>query len=133
MKTFLFSISAVLILMVNSYDLSAQKTGSSYDPSAQKVLVDNDYITAIEVTFEPGKMTPSHTHPAHFVYALAGGTLLVTMENGETKLYTLKTGESAYIDPEGPHRTINNGKEPVKILLVEFKDKPYMADMKTKK
>lgn len=132
MKTFIFSVSALLMLLFTCNDLSGQKTGS-YDPSAQKVLVDNDYITAIEVTFEPGKITPLHTHPAHFIYALTGGALLVTMENGETQTFDLKTGDSAYFDPEGPHRTVNNGKQPVKVLLVEFKDKPYVADMKTKK
>ena len=132
MKTFLLSLTAVFMFLFANNNISAQKAGS-YDPSAQKVLVDNDYITAVEVTFEPGKMTPMHTHPAHFIYALTSGSLLVTMENGETQTFELKAGDSAYFDPEGPHRTVNNGKQTAKILLVEFKDKPYMAGMKTTK
>ena len=102
------------------------------DPGMHKVLVDNETITATEVTYGPGQKTNSHTHPAAFLYAFTEGSLFVTNGDGTTETFVLKPGDSAYLAPQGPHVTVNNGKKPVKILLIELKSEPYMADKKMK-
>jgi quercetin dioxygenase-like cupin family protein len=127
------NIIAAALMTCFMYAGSHAQSYTSSTPSSHKVLVDNEKITATEVTFLPGQKTDTHTHPAHFIYALTDGSLTVYHENGKTDQYDLKTGDSAYIGPEGPHATINTGKMPVKLLLVEFKDDPYMPDGKMKK
>ena len=103
------------------------------DPSFTKVLNDTTYATAIEVTYMPGKATNVHTHPAFFVYVLEGGTLKITMGDGKVETLELKAGDSMFGMPEGPHSTVNPGNKPVKLLLIEMKDRPYMASTNMKK
>ncbi len=124
-------IAGIIVFLASTTIATAQDFCKT-DPSFHKVLVDNEFITATEVTFQPGKKTNMHTHPGAFIYALTDGVLLVTMENGETKTFDLKAGDSAYQGPESPHRTENTGKKPMKLLLLELKDQPYMADKKMK-
>ena len=119
-------MSAFLFSTNNSF---AQKN-ADINTTEGKILVDNNIMTAKEVTFAPGKPTDVHTHPAHFVYALTDGTLVVTMKSGEVTTWDLKTGDSAYIEPEGPHSTVNSGKSVMKILLIELKEYPYMSQSK---
>ena len=64
MKNLLLSSGVTILLFFVMTDLTAQSFVNT-DPAFNKVLVDNDKITAIEVTFEPGKKTSMHTHPAH--------------------------------------------------------------------
>ena len=111
--------------------LSAQMM-AEHAAITHKTLVDNDAILATEINFPPGVRTDMHTHPAHFVYALTSGKLVVTWENGESETIELRAGDSAYFEPEGPHTSINPGTDPVKILLVEFKDKPYVPSKMSK-
>ena len=124
-------ITALLICL--TYGISHAQDFMANTTTSNKILVDNEKITATEVTFLPGKKTDTHTHPAHFIYALTDGSLTVYHENGKTDQYDLKMGDSAYIGPEGPHATVNTGKMPVKLLLVEFKDEPYVPSVKMKK
>jgi len=132
MKNLLLSSGVTILLFFVMTDLTAQSFVNT-DPAFNKVLVDNDKITAIEVTFEPGKKTSVHTHPAHFFYAMTPGKLSITMANGETQAFEMKAGDSGYFPPEGPHSTVNTGKQTVKILLVELKDQPYMPEATMKK
>ncbi len=126
-------IITTILLTCFTFGVSHAQEFMSTTTTANKLLVDNEKITATEVTFLPGKKTDTHTHPAHFIYALTDGSLTVYHENGKTEKYDLKMGDSAYIGPEGPHATVNTGKMPMKLLLVEFKHEPYMPSDKMKK
>ena len=132
MKTFLSMMIAGIIVFLASTTIVTAQDFCKTDPSFNKVLVNNEFVTATEVTYEPGVRSHVHTHPGAFIYALTDGVLLVTMATGETKTFDLKAGDSTYQGPEPPHSTINPGKKPVKLLLVELKDQPYMVDKKMK-
>ena len=130
-KMHLIILTMSLLVLAFTNDTIAQNFCKT-DPGFHKILVDNDVLTATEVTFEPGKKTNVHTHSAALVYALTGGTLLVKFEDGKTETIELKAGDSAYQEPERPHMTENIGKTTMKVLLIELKDKPYMAEKKMK-
>lgn len=132
MKKILLSIGTVCTLLLSFPFISSAQNFCKTDPSFTKVLNDTTYATAIEVTYMPGKTTNVHTHPAFFVYVLEGGTLKVTAQNGKVDMMELKTGDSMFGMPEGPHSTLNPGSKPVKLLLVEMKDHPFMVSSKMK-
>jgi len=127
MKFFLsFMVGGILLLCGFVSGMHAQDW-KKVDPEMNKILVDTTLVRAAEVTILPGQKTGSHTHPAHFFYALTDGKIIVHYSDGTHEEWELKAGESAFSDPERPHVTENAGKKPVKFLLVELKEHPYKA------
>jgi len=100
------------------------------DAKIVKVLADTTYMTAMEVTFPAGYKTNTHSHPAHFVYALTDGTLNIAYSDGKKEEFSMKAGDSFSAAPERPHMTTNAGNKPLTFILVELKDHPYKASMK---
>lgn len=134
MKRFSFLLAAGMLLVLFSASHSTAQTAVAGEVMV-KPLADTSFTFIAEVTFMPGQKTDVHTHPAHFVYALSGGELTVNFTSGKTEKLALKAGEYIFLPPEDPHWTENTGKTPVKFLLIEYNDYPYMAmkDMKMKK
>lgn len=132
MKTIkLLALCGLVFMMVGISPLYSQTKGKM-ESMIKKVLVDTTLITAAEITLEPGQKTDVHTHPAHFLYALTGGQLTVTMTNGKTEVIDLTPGFSGFSSPEGPHSTQNTGKTTVKFIIVELKEHPYKGNEKMK-
>jgi len=128
MKNYLSSlIPAMLLLMITSGNLVAQNTGAK----TNKMLVDTTYVRAIEVMLMPGQKTDTHTHPAHFYYALTDGKLKVHYTDGKSEEFMLKAGDCGYSEPERPHMTENTGDKPIRFMYVELKEHPYKATAKT--
>jgi quercetin dioxygenase-like cupin family protein len=133
MKSLSFLLAAGLLLVLSTTQSTAQ-TAVAGDVMVTP-LVDTSFTLVAEVTFMPGQKTDVHTHPAHFVYVLSGGELTVHFSSGKTEKIALKAGEYIFLPPESPHWTENTGKTPMKFLLIEYNDYPYMEmkDMKMKK
>jgi quercetin dioxygenase-like cupin family protein len=100
------------------------------DATMFKLLADTSFTSIAEVTFMPGQKSNTHTHSTQFVYALTDGALTVHYASGDVQQIELKAGDHFLAPADGPHWTENTGKKPVKFLLVEFNDYPYM-EMKT--
>ncbi|MDQ3016197.1 MAG: hypothetical protein M3R25_05690 [Bacteroidota bacterium] len=45
----------------------------------------------------------------------------------------LKAGDNIFSGPEKPHWAINSGTKPIKTLIVELKEHPYIDEKKMKK
>jgi len=120
---FIFAISVVSLLL--THECRAQNIFTT-EPEMCKMLGDTTFGTAAEVTFLPGQKGKVHTHAAQFVYAITAGTLAVHYTDGETQTYDIKAGDSFFAPPERPHWTENTGKEPMKFILVEFNEHPYI-------
>ncbi len=131
-KLLSFTFTGMLIFLAST-TMSIAQDFCKTDPSFNKVLVDNEYITATEVTFQPGVKTNMHTHPAAFIYVLTDGVLFIRYADGVTQTFELKAGDSAYQGPEKPHFTENTGTKPAKLLLVELKEHPFIPEGKMKK
>ncbi|MEO5905925.1 MAG: cupin domain-containing protein [Saprospiraceae bacterium] len=132
MKKILLSIVTCCAILFSFPAISTAQDFCKTDPSFVKILNDTSYATALEVTFLPGKTTNMHTHPAFYAYVLEGGKLQVNYADGDTEIIELKAGDSLFGMPEKPHNTVNLGTKPVKMLMIEMKDHPYMASAKMK-
>lgn len=134
MKRISFFLATALLVGWMSSPVQAQNFFKT-DANKFKLLADTTFASIAEVTFEPGAKTNLHTHATQFVYALTDGALTVHYASGKTENITLKAGDNFLAPADGPHWTENPGKKPVKFLLVEFNDYPYMEmkDMKMKK
>lgn len=125
-SVFSFVTGGMLLLCGLASGVHAQDW-KNMNPGMNKILVDTTLVRATEVIIQPGQKTGSHTHPAHFFYALTDGKIIVHYSDGTNEVWELKAGECAFSGPERPHVTENPGKQPVKFLLVELKEHPYKA------
>ena len=130
MKKFQFALATAVFFFFICVTSSSAQEFMKTDAKIIKVLADTTYMTAMEVTFPPGYKTSMHTHAAQFIYALTDGTLSVAYADGSKQEFTLKAGDAMGAPPDGPHMTTNNGKKPIKFILVEMKEHPYKSMMK---
>ncbi|QZD91557.1 cupin domain-containing protein [Qipengyuania xiapuensis] len=77
-----------------------------------------DTHRVLRCTFPPGVGHERHYHPAHYGYALSGGTMQLTSESG-TRTATLETGSDYSSDGTEWHEVVNVGKTTVTYLIVE--------------
>ncbi|WP_261388883.1 cupin domain-containing protein [Qipengyuania aquimaris] len=77
-----------------------------------------DTHRVLRCTFPPGVGHERHYHPAHYGYALSGGTMQLTSENG-TRTATLETGSDYSSDGTEWHEVVNVGETTVTYLIVE--------------
>jgi quercetin dioxygenase-like cupin family protein len=119
-----FVTGAILLLMVVAGMVAQDwKKGN---PEMNKVLIDTTLVHAVEVSMQPHEKSEVHSHPAHFFYALTDGKLVVHYTDGKDETYELKAGDNGFSVPERPHVTENAGSKPIKFLLVELKEHPYI-------
>src|SRR5262245_13996188 len=119
-------LAAVAAGLITMSGTSAQ-SWTKVDPKITSLLVDTSNVHAYNATLSPGQKSVSHTHPAHFFYALTDCKLKVTYSDGEVEMWDVKAGEGGYANPERPHVTENTGTAVCRFLLVELKEHPYNA------
>ena len=90
-------------------------------PASNKVRLENADVRVIESAIKPGEREGMHTHPAGWYYVTEGGTLRVEFADGKKETWAPKTGESGWLDAEGPHVSENTGKTTLRWTLVEVK------------
>ena len=129
-KTLFYVAGGILIFFLFLFDLNAQDW-KNINPKMNNILVDTTLLLATVVTMEPGQKSDTHSHPAHFFYALTDGKLTVHYTDGKNETFDLKAGESGFSIPERPHVTENAGTQQVKFLIVELKEHPYKAPKKS--
>ncbi|WP_370179161.1 cupin domain-containing protein [Alteriqipengyuania sp.] len=72
----------------------------------------------LRCTFPPGVGHERHYHPAHYGYALSGGTMQITDASG-TRTVDLATGADYSSDGTPWHEVVNVGETTVTYLIVE--------------
>lgn len=94
---------------------------------SRKVLVEQDLATAgrhgtmAVATFEPGGVTPKHTHPGEeFLYLLEGQ---VRLEIDGQAPRDLQPGDAVIIPANTPHLARNLGPGPARIVSSYFLEK----------
>ncbi len=76
-----------------------------------------DVVVAI-ATFPPGARLPEHKHPyPHLVYVLDGVLTVTNTETGKT--FTVKKGDFTAEMQDTWHYGVNNGTEPVRLLVID--------------
>ena len=120
----------ILIYFLFSFNLNAQDW-KNINPKMNNILVDTTLLRVTVVSMEPGQKSDTHSHPAHFFYALTDGKLIIHYTDGKNEAFDLTAGDSGFSIPERPHITENAGTKQVKFLIVELKEHPYKAPKKS--
>lgn len=85
---------------------------------------ENDSVRVWKSTIAPGQPLSLHRHEnGRVIVALAGGTLKVVKESGESKSLTWETGKAYWLaaDPPGErHGDLNEGAVAIEVMVVEL-------------
>lgn len=112
---------AILIVSVAAAPVFAQdKNGGT-----QKILLDNDKVTAMELRYKPGEGNSNVPRNARVVRAITSGTLMRTYPDGKTEKIVFKAGEVRF-NPAASgevkqYTTKNIGKGTLVLYLVVLK------------
>ena len=93
-------------------------------PDNFRLVLENDRVRVLEYTLLPGQRDRRHTHPRRVAHVIAGGTLRVHFPDGRHLDFEEKAGDTSWGDPAPLHDTENIGTTPIRILLVEMKERP---------
>ena len=112
-----------LFLLIVSCSGSKEKLllPEEVSPDVYKVLLDNEDVKVLEVTFEPGQSDNMHDHYPVTFYLLQGGKAQVTLPDGTVNEGEFPTGFTGHNTEKVRHQVKNIGETTIKILLVERK------------
>ena len=85
-----------------------------------ELLKEDERIRALRCTFAPGIGHERHFHAPNFGYAISGGRMRLTDENGVREV-DLPTGSSFNSEGTAWHEVLNVGDTTVIYLIVEHK------------
>lgn len=117
----LFISSIILILISCSGSKENRLLPEVVSPEIYKVLLDNDNVKVMEVTFAPGQGDNMHDHDPVTFYLLQGGKAQVTLPDGTVNEREIATGVTGHNSKNQRHQVTNIGDDVIKILLVEQK------------
>jgi quercetin dioxygenase-like cupin family protein len=109
-----------LILIICLSSIGFAQNPAKVSPDIYKVLVDNDDVTVMEITFKPGQSDKMHSHMVHTVYVIQGGRIKLTMPDGTANELDLPSGGSMHLGMTS-HMATNVGDTELKLLAVEHK------------
>ncbi len=84
-----------------------------------KLIMENDRVRVLNVTFKPGYKAVMHHHPDHVIYVLKGGKAKITSE-GKSDILDLKTSQAVFLKAQH-HEAENIGDSTLELLVVELK------------
>jgi len=99
-------------------------------PEIYKVLLDNEDVKVLEVTFDAGQGDKMHDHDPMTFHVLQGGKARVTMPDGTVNERQVPTGFTGHNSESQRHRITNIGDDQIKILLIERKRSESSAEKK---
>jgi D-alanyl-D-alanine dipeptidase len=89
-------------------------------PEQYKVLTENDEVLVLEMLLQPSQADIMHSHRNETVYFEKGGTLRISLENGESVDVTVPDGHVMWHEA-WTHQVTNIGDTVVKAIIVESK------------
>ncbi len=115
-----FIIPSLLFLIISC---SSDKVllPEEVSPDVYKVLLDNEDVKVLEVTFEPGQSDNMHDHYPVTFYLLQGGKAQVTMPDGTVNEREIPSGFTGHQLEKVRHQVKNIGDSTIKLILVERK------------
>ena len=115
-----FIIPSLLFLIISC---SSDKVllPEEVSPDVYKVLLDNEDVKVLEVTFEPGQSDNMHDHYPVTFYLLQGGKAQVTMPDGIVNEREIPSGFTGHQLEKVRHQVKNIGDSTIKLILVERK------------
>ena len=115
-----FIIPSLLFLIISC---SSDKVllPEEVSPDVYKVLLDNEDVKVLEVTFKPGQSDNMHDHYPVTFYLLQGGKAQVTMPDGTVNEREIPSGFTGHQLEKVRHQVKNIGDSTIKLILVERK------------
>ena len=118
-------VPAFFVAVATSPALAQDKKAEMKAPAAPaagevvtKEIEQNDKLRIYEATFKPGDVSPSAKRPLRAVYAIKGGPLERTYEDGKKELIQWKDGQARIISEPRPYSVKNIGKSVVHLYIV---------------
>lgn len=125
-------LSVIAFACVIAFSSAAAQDVLTAAPAHYKVRVDNADVRVVENVLAPGEKDGMHTHPAGWYYVTTPGTMKIVRADGSSEIWEARSGESGWMDAEGPHTSENVGKAPMGFVLVEVKSASAHAAAKPK-
>ncbi|MBI4841250.1 MAG: cupin domain-containing protein [candidate division NC10 bacterium] len=91
---------------------------ASADEIDDKVVLDNQSVQVVLLTFPPGSVAEQHVNPEAELGIILEGQLTLITPNGRE---VLKPGAVRWLPPGTPHESRNEGKAPVKMWALLLK------------
>lgn len=120
-KERLVVLGAVSALVLGAAATLAQDPVTT-EPEQHKVILENDQVRVLDVTFGPGTTLKKHSHPDHVVYILESGKTKQTDEAGKVTEMENKKGSARWVAAT-THTVENIGTTTAHALVVEIKPK----------
>ena len=87
--------------------------------------LENESVRVWKTSIAPGQPLTLHRHDnGRVIVALTDGTLRIVKESGESRTVTWEKGKAYWLaaDPPGEkHGDLNEGTEPIEVMVVELK------------
>jgi quercetin dioxygenase-like cupin family protein len=84
---------------------------------------ENKYVKVWKTIITPNQPLSMHRHEhGRTIVALAGGTLTVKKQNGQSYKMTWETGRAYWLDPDTPgelHGDVNETNKPIEVMVIE--------------
>lgn len=90
------------------------------DPGHYKVVLENDAVRVLRISYGPGERSQMHQHPDGMIVALAGTTTRFNLPDGTSRDSELLADTALYAPAES-HNPENTGTTGTDVILVEFK------------
>ena len=115
-------ISSLLLLIISCSE-SKEKLilPEEVSPDVYKVLLENEDVKVLEVTFAPGQGDNMHEHGVITYYGIKGGKLQNTLSDGTVKEMDVPDGFVGHGNKIVKHQMKNVGDDTVKVIIVEHK------------
>jgi beta-alanine degradation protein BauB len=108
--------------------LGVTTTASPQAPKSTTVRtpqLENESVRVWKTSIAPGQPLTLHRHEnGRVIVALTDGTLRIVKESGDSKTVTWEKGKAYWLaaDPPGEkHGDLNEGKDPIEVMVVELK------------
>jgi len=114
-------VFAVLIALAAAPALAQDPV--KVDAKHYKVVLENDQVRVLRITYGPKEKSVMHEHPAGIAVFLTDQNLRFHTPDGKSELMTAKKGEATWL-AGGKHNPENLSDKALELILVEMKSKP---------
>ena len=114
-------ISTILFLFISCSSKDKLLLPEEVSPDVYKVLLENEDVKVLEVTFAPGQSDNMHQHGVMTIYGITGGKLQGTSPDGTVNESEVPNGFVGHRNTITTHQMKNIGDNTVKVILFEHK------------
>ena len=86
-------------------------------------LIENESVTASDVTFKPGDVSAIRARPARVIHYVTSGEMTVTFQDGKSEVRKFKAGDTVWRAAENIEAK-NATKKPIRLIQVIPKSAP---------